>query len=80
MERVEPRVTVKRMVEWYGCCPKTAGKYIRQMPGFMENPLSATMDAFREWEADRVAKETVKPQKQKATKRQSGRVVVPRHR
>ena len=45
-------ITVKDMVERYGCSRPTARKYLRQMY-HLENPLVAPEWAFREWEQNR---------------------------
>ena len=73
-------MTVKRMVERYGCSTKTAVKYIRQMIPHMEDPISAPMFAFHEWEEKRTVypAEISKKQKHELTKRQTGKVKVPR--
>lgn len=75
----EPRMTVKRLAYLYGCTPKTAGNYIRQMPDYMAHPLSATMESFREWEESRIVRKAERPRRE-TTKKQTGRVIVPRHR
>jgi hypothetical protein len=79
---MEQVMTVKRIAERYGCTTKTAAKYIRQMVPHMENPISAPMFAFHEWEEKRTVypAEVSKSRKEELTKRQTGRVIVPRHR
>ena len=79
MERL---VTVKDMSERYGCTMKTARKYLRQMFHY-ENPLAAPKWAFDEWEQSRErmpagisGARVAKIQ----TKKQTGRVIVPRKR
>lgn len=78
MERL---VTVKDMQERYGCSLPTARKYIRQMAPHMENPLTATQTAFREWEENRMVFPAEISRKRKAELIQrSERVIVPRRR
>ena len=78
MERL---ITVKDIRERYGCSAPTAAKYIRQMIPHMENPLTATQQAFREWEENRMIFPVEMSRKRKEElKRQTGRVIVPRHR
>lgn len=80
-EGLDQVMTVKRMCERYGCTTKTAGKYIRQMIPHMENPLSAPMYAFHDWEERRtVYPAEVTKRQQETIKKQNGRVIVPRHR
>lgn len=76
MERL---VTVKDIAHRYGCSRPTAAKYIRQMIPHMENPLAATEIAFQEWEEKRTVYPNSKRQRQNTTK-QTGRIIVPRHR
>ena len=79
MERL---VTVKDVIQRYGCSRPTAAKYIRQMIPHMENPLTATEIAFREWEEKRTVfpPEVSRKRREEIKKRQTGRVIVPRHR
>lgn len=79
---MEQVMTVKRLAERYGCSSATARKYIRQMIPHMEDPVSATMEAFREWETRRTVfpPEYSKKLRQEITRRQTERVIVPRHR
>ena len=79
MERL---VTVKDMQERYGCSLPTARKYIRQMVPHMENPLTATQAAFREWEEQRTVfpAEVSRKRRQELLQRQTGRIIVPRKR
>lgn len=78
MERL---VTVRDMQERYGCSLPTARKYIRQMVPHMENPLTATQVAFREWEENRMVFPTEISRKRKEELIQkSGRIIVPRKR
>lgn len=79
MERL---ITVKDMQERYGCSLPTARKYLRQMIPHMENPLTATVTAFEEWEEKRtVFPQTIsKKRKNELIQKQNGRVIVPRHR
>lgn len=79
MERL---VTVKDMQERYGCSLPTARKYIRQMIPHMENPLTATVTAFREWEESRTIfpADTSRKRKQEIIKKHAERIIVPRHR
>lgn len=79
MERL---ITVNDIKERYGCSLPTARRYIRQMIPHMEEPLTATETAFREWEERRTVfpAEISKRQRQEITKRQTGRIIVPRHR
>lgn len=79
MERL---VTVKDVCERYGCSLPTARKYIRQMIPHMEDPLTATEIAFREWEEKRTVfpAEISKKRKEELRARQTGRVIVPRRR
>ena len=79
MERL---VTVKDITQRYGCSRQTAAKYIRQMIPHMENPLTATEIAFREWEEKRTVfpSEVSRNRRMEITKRQTERVFVPRHR
>lgn len=78
MERL---VTVKDMQERYNCSLPTARKYIRQMIPHMENPLTATVTAFREWEENRtIFPDHVSRKRRTEIKKQTGRVIVPRHR
>lgn len=79
MERL---VTVRDMQERYGCSLPTARKYIRQMIPHMENPLTATEAAFREWEQNRMVfpVEISRRRKQELTQKHTNRVIVPRRR
>ena len=81
-DKMEQVMTVKRLAERYGCSLPTARKYIRQMIPHMENPLSATMDAFRDWEAKRTVfpPEYSRKMRQEIMKRHTERIIVPRHR
>lgn len=78
---MEQVMTVKRLAERYGCSRRTAAKYIRQMIPHMEKPISATMEAFHEWEAKRTVfpPDISKRHRQEITKSQSEQVIVPRH-
>lgn len=76
MERL---VTVRDVRERYGCSLPTARKYLRQCIPHMENPLTATEAAFREWEERR----TVIPvtgRRRNEILYKTGRVIVPRKR
>ena len=79
MERL---ITVKDMQKRYSCSLNTARKYIRQMIPHMENPLTATETAFREWEESRTVfpPEISKRRKEELIRKQTSRVIVPRHR
>lgn len=79
MERL---VTVKDMQQRYGCTGATARKYLRQMFHY-ENPLAAPQWAFREWEQSRETMPAGISRKRKAeiiSRKQTGRVIVPRKR
>lgn len=80
-EMMERLVTVKDMQERYGCSLPTARKYLRQMIPHMENPLTATVTAFREWEEKRMRfpTEMTKAQREQHVKK-SERTIVPRKR
>ena len=73
-------VTVRDIQDRYGCSLPTARRYIRQMIPHMENPLTATETAFREWEERRTVypPEISKKRKVELMQRQTGRVIVPR--
>ena len=79
---MEQVMTVKRLAERYGCSMATARKYIRQMIPHMEDPVSATMEAFREWEEKRTVypPEYSRKMKQEIARRQTERIIVPRYR
>ena len=78
---MEKLITVKDMQERYNCSLPTARKYIRQMIPHMENPLTATVTAFREWEEKRtIFPERMSRKRQEIIKKQAGRIIVPRHR
>lgn len=74
-------VTVRFMMERYGCSRPTAVKYIRQMKPHMEKPWTATPEALREWEDSRTIfpAEVNTRQKKQMAKRQE-RIIVPRKR
>lgn len=74
MERL---ITVRAIQERYGCSRPTAAKYIRQMIPHMENPLTATEIAFREWEEKRTVYPADRKQRQ-GLRKQTGRIIVPR--
>lgn len=76
----ERLITVKFIAERYDCSRPTAAKYIRQMEPHMENPLTATEIAFREWEENRTVYPADKKRRERIIKRQTERVFVPRHR
>ena len=78
----EQVMTVKRLSYIYGCSTKTAAKYIRQMKPYMENPISAKMEAFREWEAERTVfpEGTSRKRREELITKTNGRVHVPRKR
>ena len=77
----ERLVTVKEMMNRYGCSNPTARKYIRQCVPHMENPLVTYPWALREWEEKRtvVPPETSRKRREEFT-RKAGRVIVPRKR
>ena len=79
MERL---ITVKFIKERYECSLPTARRYIRQMIPHMEHPLTATEIAFREWEESRMVfpDGTSRKRRNEITKRQTGRIIVPRKR
>ena len=78
MERL---ITVKAVSDRYGCSMQTARKYIRQCNPHMEDPLTTTEWAFREWEASRtVAAGNKKKQAEIQRRLTSDRVIVPRRR
>lgn len=78
MERL---VTVRDICERYGCKTPTARKYIRQMVPHMENPLTATMTAFREWEEKRtIFPDGISKKHKEELKSRQERVIVPRKR
>ena len=79
MERL---LKVSDISERYGCSPKTARKYLRQMFHY-ENPLAAPQWAFDEWEQSRERM----PDGIAGTRyvdilnrKEQGRVIVPRKR
>jgi hypothetical protein len=77
---VERLVTVKDMMERYGCSGATARKYLRQMH-HLENPLAAPLWALQEWERSRERMpEGISPERKAAIirRKQTGRVIVPR--
>lgn len=79
MERL---VTVKDMMERYGCSGATARKYLRQMH-HLENPLTAPLWALQEWERsrERMPEGISKDRKVSIMRRKkTGRVIVPRRR
>ena len=79
MERL---LKVSDISERYGCTPKTARKYLRQMFHY-ENPLAAPLWAFDEWERDRERMPTGISRARKAEivrRKESGRTIVPRKR
>lgn len=72
-------VTVREMRERYNCSNPTARKYLRQCHPHMENPLAAPEWAVQEWEDSR----TVIPVSRRTeiySRKQAGRVIVPRKR
>ena len=79
---MEKLVTVKDVQARYSCSLPTARKYIRQMIPHMENPLTATETAFKEWEEKRTIfpAQVSSRKRQEIMKRQTGRIIVPRHR
>lgn len=77
MERL---VTVKDVSERYGCSMQTARKYLRQVNPHMENPLSATVTAFREWEEKRTVVPAEASTRILQQLKDCGRVIVPRKR
>ena len=79
MERL---ITVKDVCERYGCTLPTARKYIRQMFHY-ESPLTAPEWAFNEWEKNRERMPSGASRSRQAAinhRRETGRVIVPRHR
>lgn len=77
---MEGLATVKFVRERYGCSSPTARKYIRQMIPHMENPVCATMTAFREWEDRRTVIPAEGRRREILYKAKTGRVIVPRKR
>ena len=79
MERL---VTVRDMVERYGCSLPTARKYLRQMFHY-EDPLAAPKWAFDEWEQNRERMPAgISKARQAAiqSRKEHGRIIVPRKR
>lgn len=74
-------VTVKDMATRYGCSLPTARRYLRQINPHMENPLTAPLWAFDEWEKERtvITPETSRKRRREIAKK-TGRVIVPRTR
>ena len=80
MERL---VTVRDMMQRYGCSNPTARKYLRQIIPHMENPLSCHEWALREWEEKRtvIPAEVGRKRRTEILQRQNkGRIIVPRRR
>ena len=80
MERL---VTVRAMMERYGCSLPTARRYIRECEPHLENPLVTYEWAMREWEEKRTVHVPGTSTKRKAEvmrKQRAGRVIVPRTR
>ena len=78
MERL---VTVKTMMERYGCSLPTARKYIRECEPHLENPLVTYEWALREWEEKRTVHVPGVSRKRRIESiRKTGRVIVPRTR
>jgi hypothetical protein len=73
-------ITVRDMMNRYGCSGPTARKYMRQMYHY-ENPLTAPEWALTEWERSREAV-PADPRRQIEIlhRRDTGRVIVPRKR
>lgn len=71
-------VTVKGMRERYNCSNPTARKYLRQCHPHMENPLVAPEWAVQEWEDSRLVV-PANVRREKAVKRNTARVIVPRN-
>jgi uncharacterized protein YjcR len=79
MERL---LNVSDIAERYGCSPKTARKYLRQMFHY-ENPLAAPQWAFDEWEQSRERMPdgiTGARYVDILNRKEHGRVIVPRKR
>lgn len=76
MERL---LKVSDISERYGCTPKTARKYLRQMFHY-ENPLTAPAWALMEWEQSRESSPADKKRMAEVQRRKAGRVIVPRKR
>ena len=80
---MEKLITVRDVSERYGCSLPTARKYIRQCNPHMENPLTTTEMAFRDWEQGRTVVSvhlTLKEFNAVVKRQQKGRVIVPRKR
>ena len=77
----ERLITVKYMMNRYGCSNPTARKYIRQCVPHMENPLVTYPWALREWEERRTVVPPGTSRKRRAEiTGKTGRVIVPRKR
>ena len=74
MERL---LKVSDISERYGCSPKTARKYLRQMFHY-ENPLTAPAWALTEWEQSRERNQAER--RANLHRKTTGRVIVPRKR